>query len=121
MSKLYAQAWNELEKADMRLSRTADIMRPEYLFNPKIKRDYISKSYWTDARVETWKRDDEKARQAADAAITKAANTLAKLQSMVEKATTNREYAKCVAARIEMTHAIWQEAYSRTMPKEWKK
>jgi hypothetical protein len=120
MSKLYNQAWDELEKADLRLARTADVMRPEHLFR-KMRRDYISKYYWTDARVESWKNDDKKARIAADAAISKAATTLAKLQAMVDKATTSREYAKAVAARIEMTHAIWQEAYSRAMPKEWKK
>jgi hypothetical protein len=118
---LYNKALAELEKADMRLARTADVMSPRHLFDRRVKQDYITKSYWTDARIETWKRDDKKARQAADAAITKAASTLAKLQAMVDKATNNREYAKCVAARIEMTHAIWQEAYTRAMPKEWKK
>jgi hypothetical protein len=118
---LYAKAWAELEKADMRLSRTVDILTPEFLFNKKIKRDYISKSFWTDARVERWLSDDKKAREAANAAISKAATTLDKLQALVDKAKTDREYAKAVAARIQMTHAIWQEAYSRTMPKEWKK
>lgn len=118
---IYQKAWTELEKADLRLARTADVIRPEHLFSKRSKRDYISKSFWTDARVERWVKDDKKARAAADAAVSKAANTIAKLQALADKAKTNREYAKAVAARIQMSYAIWQEAYSRAMPKEWKK
>jgi hypothetical protein len=121
MTALFDKAWGELEKADLRLARTADVLTPHHILDKRIKRDPIAKMFWTDARVETWKRDDKKARLAAEAAVSKAATTLAKLQTMVDKATTSREYAKAVAARIEMTHAIWQEAYSRAMPKEWKK
>jgi hypothetical protein len=118
---LFDKAWNELEKADLRLARTATVLRPEHLFDKRSKRDYISKSYWTDARTERWQKDDKKAREAADAAVSKAATTLGKLQALVDKAKTNREYAKAVAARIQMTYAIWDEAYTRAMPKEWKK
>lgn len=65
--------------------------------------------------------DSEKALAAAVAAISKAATTLAKLQAMVDKATTSKEFAKCSAAKLQLSYAIYEEAHTRAMPKAWKK
>jgi|WetSurMetagenome_2_1015567.scaffolds.fasta_scaffold00846_21 hypothetical protein len=108
IANIYAKAEAFLELADARAARARVILEPS-------KKGL----FWTEKKIAQWNSDGAIAVAKANAAVAKAASTIAKIQRLVDAAQNNRDYAKAVAARVAMRDAIWAEAYGRAMPKEW--
>lgn len=107
MATIYDSAWKALEDADSRAARAPVILTP----SDKGFRS-LDENEWVCAHVA--------AKAVADAAVSQS-DVVAKLQRLVDRARTDREYAKAVAARIETAWSVWATAYGRAMPKKFRK
>lgn len=98
----YDRAWATLEDADERIAEAHEIR-----IHPTDKR---------------WIAADRKARLKALAAVEDAriVTEARRLAHNLRDRGPLRDYAKAVAARIEIERAVWTVAYGRAMPREWR-
>jgi hypothetical protein len=112
-SKLYNRACDMLEKADERMSRAPVVGEPH-------ERDAYGRLWWSrDDRRERWRACDWLARLIAEQVVKESASVLAarRLVDRAERAGDVSAYAKAAAARIQITRAVWAEAYGRYFAK----
>lgn len=98
----YDRAWGMLEDADNRLEGAWVIQ------------EYPEESHWRKA--------DRLARAKALAAVedSRPVHQARALAFSMSTSGNTRDYAKAVAARIEMERSVWAYAYGRAMPKQWR-
>jgi hypothetical protein len=107
MTVVYNRARKALEDADNRVARAPVVLTPS-------DKGFLGldENEWLCAHVT--------AKAVADEAVL-TSEAVNKLQRLVNKARTDREYAKAVAARIETAWAVWATAYGRAMPNKFRK
>lgn len=115
-SKLYERAAALLEEADERMTAAPTVGEPH-------DRDAYGRYWWSlDNRVARWDACDWLARLIADRAVSESARIAVaeRLAGRARQADDTSALAKAAAARLEMTRAVWTEAYGRYFAK-WEK
>lgn len=112
-SKLYERAAALLEEADERMTAAPTVGKPH-------DRDAYGRYWWSlDNRVVRWKACDWLACLIADRVVTESARIAVaeRLADRARQADDVSALAKAAAARVQMTRAVWTEAYGRYFAK----